>query len=180
MFGWTRNTSLFPATRASHSKLAFPAATLLMAMALLSARCDGGNKVEKALIGDWEAVATQLVINTEGRTQQSRSIDVSEGEWEKKANRTPPQMTYFPDHRYHSQYISLIDQTGRQVTDTIKQDGTWQLSGDTLLIHEPNLSVPDSKFVLTITDGILELTSMMDIDNDGDQDDKYWMRQRRR
>lgn len=180
MFGWSRNTSMSGTSRFSRSKVAFPGATILISMALLSTRCDGGNKMEKALIGDWEAVATQLVINTEGRTQQSRSIDVSEGEWESKANRTPPQMTYFPDHRYHSQYISLIDQSGRQVTDTIKQDGTWQLSGDTLLIHEPNLSVPDSRFVLTINGEILELTSMMDIDNDGDQDDKYWMRQRRR
>ena len=180
MFGWIRLTDRVRNERLQRPKAVLPLTVALAACALLSTRCDGGNKMEQALVGDWEAVATQLVINTEGRTQQSRSIDVSEGEWESKANRTPPQMTYFQDHRYHSQYISLIDQTGRQVTDTIKQDGTWQLHGDTLLIHEPNLSVPDSWFTLKIEGEILELTAMMDIDNDGDQDDKYWMRQRRR
>lgn len=152
----------------------------MVSAALLSTRCSTGNKLETALVGDWEAVASQLVINTEGRTERSRSIDVSEGEWESRVNRTPPQMTYFQDHRYQSFYISLIDAEGRQVQDTVRQSGTWQLHGDTLLIHEPNLSVPDSRFVLRIDGDKLELSAMMDIDADGDEDDKYWMQQRRR
>lgn len=136
--------------------------------------------LEQALIGDWEAVSTQLIIHTEGQTQKSRTINVSEGEWESRMNRTPPQMRYMANHQYTSRYVSLIDNEGRQVHDTVAQSGTWSLQGDTLSIQEPNLSVPSSQFKLKLDQDRLELSSKMDIDGDGMADDEYWMLQRRR
>jgi hypothetical protein len=138
------------------------------------------NIVEKQLIGDWEAVAAQMTFNTEGGTVSSRSLTVSEGEWESHQNRTPPKMTYFADHRYSSKYVSLVGQEGEQVHDTVAQIGTWALHGDTLIIQEPNLSIATTKFTLKLDGDRLELSSTMDMDMDGAVDDTYWMLQRRR
>jgi hypothetical protein len=147
----------------------------------ISSKCTGPSKpdLEQQLIGEWEGIATQLTIQSEGRTTRSRTISVSEGEWESKMSRTSPRMTYFADHRYESQYVSLVDQEGRQVQDTMRQSGTWVLKGDTLLIKEPQLSVPESEFKLVFKGNEVELSSVMDIDGDGDKDDTYWMLQRR-
>ncbi|MEY3443103.1 MAG: hypothetical protein RLZZ519_1384 [Bacteroidota bacterium] len=136
--------------------------------------------LQKALIGDWDGVATQLTFQTEGRSQRSRTITVSEGELEQRMSRTTPQMTYFADHRYVSMYVSLIDFEGRQARDTMRQEGTWELKGDTLTIKEPMLSVPESSYLLKFKDNELELSCTMDMDGDGEVDDKYWMLQRRR
>ena len=136
--------------------------------------------LEKALVGDWSGVATQLTFQSEGRTQRSRTINVSEGEWETRMSRTAPQMTYFADHRYVSMYVSLVDFEGRQARDTMRQEGTWQLKGDTLTIKEPMLSVPETTFMLTFKDNEMELAATMDMDGDGEIDDKYWMLQRKR
>jgi hypothetical protein len=135
---------------------------------------------EKALVGDWDGIATQLTFQTEGRTQKSRTISVSEGEWETRMSRTAPKMTYFPDHKYVSMYVSLIDFEGRQARDTVRQEGTWQLNGDTLSIKEPMLSVPETTFLLKFNENELELSATMDMDGDGEVDDRYWMLQRRR
>lgn len=136
--------------------------------------------LEDQLVGDWEAVACQLNLKTEDGDAKSRIIDVSEGEWESRVNRTPPQMSYYEDHRYTSAYIALIDQSGRQVRDSVKQNGTWRIMGDTLEIREPSLSVPLSYFTMKFEGDRLELNSLMDIDGDGDKDDHYWMLMRRR
>ena len=136
--------------------------------------------LQQALIGDWTGVATQLTFQTEGRSQRSRTITVSEGEWETRMSRTAPQMTYFADHRYVSMYVSLVDFEGRQARDTVRQEGTWQLKGDTLAIKEPMLSVPETTFLLKFSGEEVELSSTMDMDGDGEVDDKYWMLQRKR
>lgn len=156
----------------------------LAAVPLISSTCSkpgvqASMSLEEALLGDWEGVATEIILHTEGRTERTRTITVSEGEWESRMNRTPPRMTYFADHRYRSMYVSLIDAEGRQVEDTVLQEGTWTLNGDVLFIKEPRLSVPESEFKVVLRGNQLELRSTMDIDGDGDVDDKYWMMQRR-
>jgi hypothetical protein len=155
-----------------------------LALTLCSSQCSNPQpskpNLEQQLIGDWEGISTLLTINTEGRTERTRTISVSEGEWETKMNRTVPRMTYYADHRYQSMYVALIDPQGRQVQDTMRQSGTWTLRGDTLYLKEPQLSVPESEFKLTFKGKDLELSSTMDIDGDGQKDDSYWMLQRRK
>jgi hypothetical protein len=156
----------------------------VLAVSLLSSQCSNPQpskpNLEQQLIGNWEGVSTLLTINTEGRTARTRTISVSEGEWETKMNRTVPQMTYHANHSYQSVYVALIDPQGRQVRDTMRQSGTWTLRGDTLHLKEPQLSVPESEFKLTFKGNNLEISSMMDIDGDGEKDDSYWMLQRRK
>lgn len=150
---------------------------------LLGSKCSNTNTQppnrEPQLIGEWAGVAALITIQSEGGSPQSRTISVSEDEWESKMNRTMPKMTYFADHRYRSWYVSHIDAEGRQVNDTMRQEGTWTLKGDSLFIREPKLSVPESAFKLAFKDNQVELESKMDIDGDGAQDDAYWMLQRR-
>lgn len=136
---------------------------------------------EQVLIGDWEAVATEIRFTSEAHTPNNdRTINVSEGEWETHFNRTPPRMHYAADHSYQSMYVSLVDFEGRQSSDTISQHGTWLVKGDTLTILEPSLSVPETKFKLKLIQDRLELSATMDMDGDGDVDDSYWLVQKRR
>jgi uncharacterized lipoprotein NlpE involved in copper resistance len=158
--------------------------SLLGCIALIVSGCANSKSpsvhLEKQLIGNWEAVATQLTFTTEGREAGSRTINVSEGEWESRMSRTAPQMSYLADHRYTSMYVSLVDFEGRPARDTVAQKGTWALRGDTLVISEPNLSLTETRFKVKIDQDRLELSSTMDMDADGQVDDTYWMMQKRR
>lgn len=135
---------------------------------------------ESDFVGEWEAVAIQLTFTTENGGPSSRNVNVSEGEWETHMNRTAPQIKYLADHRYTSWYLSLTDAEGRQTRDSVIQKGTWALKGDTLSLFEPNLSIPNSQFVVSTKGDRMELNSTMDMDMDGQADDKYWLMQRRK
>lgn len=120
--------------------------------------------LDSFLIGNWENMSLEVVINTIDGADSSYTLLVPVGGWEEKLGIKPIKTTYESNNTYRSEY--------RDVSDSLVQvtRGIWNVFGDTLLLIEPNGTY---EYEVRYRDSLAEFHALLDWDGDGAVDDTY-------
>ncbi len=119
----------------------------------------------KTLPGTWEMVSIRVQVNSFENTDSSYVQEIKEEEWE-KVFFVKPVKTYFNlDNKYRRAYFNM---NGEVVSE---DRGMWNVFNDTLMMIEPNVTY--QYIISQQPSGLLQFSSLLDWDSDGQEDDKY-------
>ena len=120
--------------------------------------------LEDYIVGEWENVSLEVVVNSHNNTDSSFSILVPKGSWEEKLGIKPIQTHYDSNNTYQSVYRSLND----SIVQTTR--GIWNVFGDTLMLIESDATY---EYSVRLRDSLGEFRAILDWDGDGKIDDTY-------
>ena len=124
--------------------------------------------LDSLLIGEWESVQLNILVNSfQQQPDSSFRINVEPGEWTAKLGLNKSVTTFNSDHKF-----TRID---FDVAQNIKAEGKgiWNLFGDTtLLFIERDATY---RYDISYTKDRIVLESLLDWDGDGEADDEYFM-----
>ena len=142
----------------------------VMLFFIYSCKKEKENTLENYMIGNWETQYIKIEMPTVHNTD---SISVFEDDFS-KPNSGKAQSKYNEDGTF-SAWFRLAD--GKKVDET---SGKWQAKGDSLLV-DYKYAGKDVRawYVITKTDMGFEGKVIHDWDNDGEKDDKLFMKSKR-
>ncbi|MCB0705172.1 MAG: hypothetical protein KDC34_07670 [Saprospiraceae bacterium] len=120
--------------------------------------------LDSILIGTWENISLEVIVNSFNNTDSSFSILVPRGSWEEKLGIKPIKTTYDGNNTYQSEYRNPSDSLIRTTR------GIWNIFGDTLMLIEPEATY---EYKVRIRESMAEFQSILDWDGDGKFDDSY-------
>lgn len=149
-------------------------AFLLLAVFILSS-CQTEPKDQEAeaetldlaqtLPGTWEMVSLRVKVNSFENTDSSYVLEIKEEEWDKVYFVKPVKTYYELDNKYRRAYFNV---NGEVVSE---DRGMWNAFSDTLMMIEPNVTYQYK--IDQQPSGLLQFSTVLDWDNDGQEDDEY-------
>lgn len=127
-------------------------------------------ELERAIIGKWANVSMRVFVNTYNNSDTSFMIDINEDNWDMKMNIKPIETTIRADGTYSSEFRNSFDSL------MYRPGGSWLIDGDTLIMQDKNAVY---KYQIFIDGDIAEFRSLLDWDQDGRADDRYFGVQQR-
>lgn len=122
--------------------------------------------LKSALPGTWETKYLQITMPTYQGGDSTNVFEASEEYWEARFL-VKPYRTYFsPEQKYHTVHRGLHDEL------ISESRGMWNTFGDTLLMVEEGSTI---QYKLLIEKGQAHLSALLDWDQDGQEDDEYYM-----
>ena len=152
-------------------KTAFLLTVCVSLMALLASCGDSKAPAEttldlkKELPGTWDAVSFKYIVHSANNDPELDTIvETREEEWEKRYLTHPPRTFFLLDNKFRKEFRLL---TGDTLNAT---RGIWNVFGDTLLFIEADTTY---QYTVKIDKGMAEFHSILDADDDGQEDDEY-------
>jgi len=120
--------------------------------------------LEEALIGVWEAVSFEVLVNSVQNSDSSYVFEITEQDWQNRLKVLPVQRYFYKDKKFIEQFRGLDGVP----YDTLR--GMWNTFGDTLMMVEPNATY---NYEVDIEKGMSTYYGLLDWDGDGNADDEY-------
>ncbi|MFK7932302.1 MAG: hypothetical protein AB8G22_02255 [Saprospiraceae bacterium] len=117
------------------------------------------------LVGTWESVSLDVVINTIDGKDSTDRFTVEETNWIRKLGVQPVKTKFYEDG---NKYVREFRDLKGELTNTLR--GRWNVFGDTLMLIESEATY---QYLTNFADGKLQLRATLDWDGDGAEDDDY-------
>ena len=122
--------------------------------------------LKEVLPGTWETKFFQIKMPTHNDSDSTSVFEASEEYWEAKFQ-VKPYRTYFgPDQKYRTAYRGL---QGHLISES---RGVWNAFGDTLMMIQKDGTL---QYKLLVEKGQAHFSALLDWDQDGEEDDEYYM-----
>lgn len=125
-----------------------------------------GDNLENAVIGTWKNNAMEVEVNTFNNTDTSFQVSVNESSWKIIMAVNPIITEIKEDGSFHTEYRDTLN----QVFNTNR--GIWYMDGDSLFLEDQKGY--KFSYKILIKDDEMELQSVVDYDDDGAKDDRYF------
>ena len=153
----------------TRSTLLYPLFLVLLIASCAAEDTDGtdevtGTGLEESLLGTWETVELNVEYATYMGGDTAYVEEITEADWGKKYGVHPPSTLFTADgklrrtHRLRSGQVANIT------------NGIWKTQGDSLMVIEPNITY---MYAPQMQGDRLELTGIVDQDQDGQRDDSF-------
>lgn len=147
----------------------------LLALTCVCCEPAENKEMEKLMLGEWHSLDLKINMNSFRNMDTVNIFEVKESEWERKMNIRPIRTVYYENGTYVSEHLNLRDSV------IFRPAGKWNITGTTIIIQDtfPELG-PQYSYTLSFKNNIAEFTGVEDCDNDGNADDDYFGRLRRK
>ena len=123
--------------------------------------------LEKALIGTWESVSVNVLVQTPDSTEEeSYEFVIGENEWETKIGSLPI-LTYYETE---NNTYRMLFRNASTLPDGDMIRGKWFVNGSTLRMVTDN---DTNEYEVTLEGGLMTFKQTVDWDGDGATDDEY-------
>lgn len=121
------------------------------------------------IIGTWENISLTVKMKTYQNRDTTSYLQVPEGKWEEVLKIKHIRTTYTEDGKYKSVYRDLDDKVVGE------SEGVWTIRNDSLALETEGV---EYTYSVILDNGKARFVSLMDWDQDGEEDDLYdgWQR----
>jgi len=119
--------------------------------------------------GTWQITYMSVNIDSYQTAGKDSLFEAREETWENQFQVKPFRMYFDKDQKYHQTF------RGRDNSLISEYYGIWKLNGDTLTLTQSDQTL---EYKITIENGQILMTSLMDWDGDQSEDDTYFAKER--
>ena len=120
--------------------------------------------VSDDLLGTWETITYDVNYQTYLGGDTAYVEHIEEADWGRKYGVRPPSTIFTPDGKLRRTHQLRTGEVANVV------NGIWREQGDSLLVIEPNITYT---YLHSLQGDRLELTGLVDQDQDGQRDDRF-------
>jgi Fe-S cluster assembly iron-binding protein IscA len=142
--------------------------------------CNNNTKVQvdekaasmtKQLTGEWNNLSIRIDMQSKGNSDSNEVFAIERAEWEEKLKIKPIRTFFRADSTWNSAHYNLKDSL------VYNPSGKWWVEADKLTMLQDTPSPDTTIYTVILKGDTASFQCLLDWDNDGKKDDKYFGKQ---